>query len=89
VPAWCGSCGQGFGLDEVVRSSAAGSCPRCGVSLAPGYAPVAVPAVHELLRAVDGLLAAGRRLRDVAPLLHVDAAALHEQVRGVLEGRRG
>lgn len=76
VGAWCGRCGESFGLVEAVDGDVAGSCPRCGVSFGPSYTAVLVTAVRRLLAAADDLMAAGGQLRDVAPRLHVDAKAL-------------
>jgi len=76
IGAWCGHCGESFRLAELVDDGFTGRCPRCGRDLAPGYAPVASAAVHELMHAAAALEGAARRLRDVAPRLHVDARKL-------------
>jgi hypothetical protein len=80
VAAWCGHCGESFRLAELVEDGFTGRCPRCGRDLAPGYVPVAATAVREVLTAAEALAAAGRRLRDVAPRLHVDARDLAAHV---------
>jgi hypothetical protein len=75
VRAWCGACGEAFGLLEVVDPGA-GRCPRCGEALAPDYAPVLAAAVRQYVTAAEALEGATRQLRQVAPALHVDRRRL-------------
>jgi hypothetical protein len=81
VGAWCGRCGQRFRLLEIVEPAHPAACPRCGEPLAPGYAAVVVSTAREVAAAAAALEAAANRLRDVAPALHVDTAALGERLR--------
>jgi uncharacterized paraquat-inducible protein A len=82
--AWCGHCGESFGLAELVERGFTGRCPRCGFDLASGYAPVASAAVHDLLAAVATLEQAAERLAETAPHLHIDTRSLSEQVAASL-----
>lgn len=82
--AWCGHCGESFRLAELLEDGYSGRCPRCGVDLSPGYAPVASGAVHELIGAAEVLTGAAARVRDVAPRLHVDARKLAADLAAAL-----
>ncbi|MDX6206821.1 MAG: hypothetical protein QOF39_2878 [Frankiales bacterium] len=85
VLAWCGRCGESFPLLELVDSGTPGSCPRCGVALAPEYAAVMVSAVRQVIAAAAVLEQSGTQLADVAPLLHIDRRALAEELEGSLD----
>lgn len=76
VGAWCGWCGESFGLTELVGSGWDGRCPRCGEQLARDYTPVASASAHQLLNATTALKQAVEQLQDVAPRLHVDVRRL-------------
>lgn len=76
VGAWCGWCGESFGLGELVNDGWDGRCPRCGEQLAANYTPVAAASAHQLLDATKALALAVEQLRDVAPRLHVDVRRL-------------
>jgi hypothetical protein len=77
VGAWCGHCGESFGLAELVAGAFDGRCPRCGEELAErSYLPIASGAVHDVLTAARALDEAAARLRDVAPRLHLDGRKL-------------
>lgn len=84
VQSWCGHCGESFRLAELIEPGFTGRCPRCGRDLAPGYAPVASAAVHDLLAAAEELRLAAGRLRDSAPRLHVDGRRLAEAIAEAL-----
>jgi hypothetical protein len=85
--AWCGYCGESFGLDELTAGGFDGRCPRCGEHLSPDYTPVASAAVHEVITAVELLVAASRRLADVAPRLHLDVRKLSADVTDAAQSR--
>jgi hypothetical protein len=84
LTAWCGNCGESFGLAELVDGGFTGRCPRCGVDLASSYGPVVSAAVHDLLAAVATLEQAAARLAETAPRLHIDTRSLSEQVAASL-----
>ena len=84
ICAWCGHCGESFRLAELVENGYTGRCPRCGRDLSPGYAAVASPAVHDVMRAAAALEGAVRRLHDVAPRLHLDARKLNADLAEAL-----
>lgn len=77
VSAWCGRCGESFRLAQVVDEGAVGRCPRCGEPFNSAYTVVVAGAVAQLLRAGEELRESVHRLREVAPLLHVDRARLY------------
>jgi hypothetical protein len=82
VPAWCGTCGLGFDLAQVVTAGAAGRCPRCGTVFAPGYGALFADAVRTLIDARAAEQEALATLADVAPRLHVaptDDTATHRR----------
>jgi hypothetical protein len=85
VTAWCGRCGQQFQLAEVLAPPHAGHCPRCGEPFAPDYTSVVAAAVRSFDVAAQELAAAGTSLREAAPRLHIDSAALAEQLRLALD----
>lgn len=84
VQAWCGVCGEPFGLAEVLAAEAPGSCPRCGYAFAPSYAAVLSTAVRRLITAAETLGSAGRQLGEVAPHLHIDRQQLAADLADVL-----
>lgn len=85
VEAWCGQCGESFRLAQVVAEGTGGRCPRCGVVFSHEYNAVVTSSASELITAAAALHDAGERMRDTAPLLHVDREALYKALDGVLD----
>lgn len=85
VTAWCGRCGQQFHLAELLAPPHAGRCPRCDEPFAAGYTAVVASAARSFTLAAQEMLAAGVRLKDVAPRLHIDAAGLGDGLRSALD----
>jgi hypothetical protein len=77
VEAWCGSCGEGFRLVQVVEVGSGGRCPRCGIAFNHDYNAMVTSASSALIAAADALENAAETIADTAPLLHVDRAALY------------
>jgi len=72
--AWCGRCGEGFTLDQVLRAAAAGRCPRCERPFAASYDALVVSLVRDLVAGT----AEGHALADLtamAPCLHIEPVA--------------
>ena len=80
LDGWCGSCGESFGLAQVVTEGNGGRCPRCGIAFNHEYNAVVTSSVSALVRAYAELHDAAQRLADTAPLLHVDRAALYKSL---------
>lgn len=85
IKAWCGRCGQRFDLAELTAAPQSARCPRCGEPFALDYTVPLVVAAQSLALAVETLLAAGTSLRGLAPRLHIDSAALADQLRSALD----
>jgi hypothetical protein len=76
IVARCGWCGSSFTVAELIAPGADGRCPRCGVELAPSYAPLLDAALRELAAAADALAGALWQVREVAPRLDIDVRQL-------------
>jgi hypothetical protein len=85
---WCGHCGESFRLGQVLEDGITGRCPRCGRDMAPGYLPVAVAVLSDLLASARRLTEALARLRDVAPRLHVDTRLLAAELTDTVDAER-
>ncbi len=78
VAAWCGHCGEGFRLSQVVEEGGGGRCPRCGIVYSHEYNAVLTTAVSQVLTAARVLDDALGQIAEIAPLLHVDRDALYQ-----------
>jgi hypothetical protein len=85
VDGWCGHCGEGFRLAQVVTEGAGGRCPRCGIVFSHEYNAVVTATVAEAIRAADALFAASQKLAETAPLLHIDREALYKSLDEFLD----
>lgn len=77
LDGWCGNCGEGFRLAQIVQEGHGGRCPRCGFVYNHEYNAVVASTSTQILTAAAALNDALSRLADIAPELHVDRDQLY------------
>ena len=77
LDGWCGNCGEGFRLAQIVEEGHGGRCPRCGFVYNHEYNAVVTSTSSQILAAAAALNDALSRLADIAPELHVDRDQLY------------
>lgn len=77
LDGWCGNCGEGFRLAQVIEEGRGGRCPRCNFVYNHEYNAVVTSTSSQILAAAAALNDALSRLADIAPELHVDRDQLY------------
>ncbi len=85
VEAWCGKCGEGYRLAQIIEEGTGGRCPRCGIVYNHEYNALVTSTASQAIAAAAALEDAAQKLADIAPLLHIDREALYKALDTYLD----